>query len=372
MLDKIIMMDVNSSNCNRLITPLANYFVENNIAKEVAISYDSFIKGSELDDSKYASGVYKIKSTAEFKTISNSKNKSKTILLTQGYQISNLYWTCRYKKVGLQSYQYQHGMYAEFLKRDLLGYFSSIKKKIIYLKYLLYFVVRFERGIIKSLKINEKIKNSYKESLKPVLSNHLFVWGEYWKQWFVDNHFYASTDDGTVVGNPDYHTFIKGKKLVKDTNKICYIAQSYVEDGRMKREDYMKVINTFSQVFKDRLIVKLHPRSDTSMYKLVETNGGELTRGFPMPDVFIGHYSSLLALPINEGARVYILEMNNEETPVYYKKSASLVTKDIDELIETLNSDKRSKNPKNIAHYFKNLEEHPYEIISEKILADHN
>ena len=381
MLDKVIMMDVNSPNYNRLITPLANFFVENKIAKEVAISYDPFINASELDDSKYVSGVYKVKSSIEFNRIIKLKDKSKTVLMTQGYQISNLYWTYRYKKIGLKSYQYQHGMYAEFLKRDLLGYFSSIKKKIIYLKYLIYFIFRFNKGItlylinkdfIKSLNINDKIKNNYKSSLKPLLSNHLFVWGEYWKKWFVDNHFYESTKDATVVGNPDYHTFIKDKELVRDENKVCYIAQSYVEDGRMKREDYKKVIDKLSNSFKDKLVVKLHPRSDLSMYSLVKDNGGELTKGFPMPSSFIGHYSSLLALPINEGAKVFILEMNNEETPIYYKESATLVTNNINKLVEAVKQNKIVDSSKNIAYYFKNLQEHPYEIISQRILVNGN
>lgn len=134
----------------------------------------------------------------------------------------------------------------------------------------------------------------------------------------MDNHFYEATDTSTTVGNPDYHTFIKGKRTPMQKDKICYIAQTLVEDGRMDRADYKHIIDGLATAFGERLMIKLHPRSDKTIFEKVLACGGSLHMDFPICGTYLGHYSSLLALAANENSKVYLLEVNNEEIPSYF------------------------------------------------------
>lgn len=380
MIDKILLFDIYASNFNRLNIPLANYLVKNNIAKEVILIHNSYIKVSEINTEQFEENVSLKNIKKQHKELKNGMTGEKVAFLNHSFRVSDLYWTMRFKKIGIPCYQMQHGMYAEFLKRNFLGYFSSMDKKITYLGYFLYFFITFKLGIllyilnkdfIKSFKINNLLKSRFKKFLEPILSNHLFVWGEYWKQWFIDNHYYDSLDQGTVIGNPDYHVFLKGKNNASFNGKICYIAQTFVEDGRMGRDSYKKTIEELSGRYKEKLIIKLHPRSDTSIFQSVVDNGGELRNDFPLTDLYIGHYSSLLVLAIQRGAKVFLIEINNEEIPDYYYESATGIAKNIDELFLMVENENSYKgNIDNISFYFENKEEHPYKLIAEKILQD--
>ena len=75
---------------------------------------------------------------------------------------------------------------------------------------------------------------------------------------------------------------------------VCYIAQTFCEDGRMSKNDYVRIIQDLSKKFKKDLYVKLHPRSNVSLYSAVEENGGKLGYQYPTASMYIGHYLSLI------------------------------------------------------------------------------
>ncbi len=374
MVNKVLIYEVHFSNINRYVVPLAKYLIENLITKEVVIIYDSFVESDKID----LSGL----SNVTHNTVKDEYGRHKklplenTVFINYSYRITDLYWTYRFKKLDIYCCQVQHGMYAEFLERSFLGYFSAIGRKLTYLKYLFSFLLRFEpviftylfnKDFLKSFKINEYIEKR-KGKIIPVQSDHVFVWGEYWKEWFMKNHYYFSEDFFTIIGNPDYHTFIKHSKFKMQPEKVCYIAQTFVEDGRMEKNDYKKVIDKFADTLKDRLIIKLHPRSDKSIYEKVLETGGEITFDFPISGFYLGHYSSVLALAINvENSKVFLLEINNEEIPDYFRNSANKVFSEQDDLINAILENIDSVGAKQISYYFKNIERHPFEIISGKI-----
>ncbi|MBT8306700.1 MAG: alpha-2,8-polysialyltransferase family protein [Maribacter sp.] len=229
------------------------------------------------------------------------------------------------------------------------------------------FLYLFNKDFLKSFRINSHIEKRRKK-IAPVQSDHVFVWGEYWKEWFIKNHYYLSNDLFTIMGNPDYHTFIKHTKYEMQRDKVCYIAQTFVEDGRMERNDYKNIIDKFAEALKDRLIIKLHPRSDKSIFEHVLKMNGEITYDFPISGFYIGHYSSVLALAINMDSKVFLLEINNEEIPDYFRNSANMVFSKQDDLVNAILGNDDSVGSKQISYYFENIDQHPFEIISNKII----
>ncbi|GMN10063.1 hypothetical protein MTsPCn9_15220 [Croceitalea sp. MTPC9] len=378
MIEKILLFEVNASNFNRLIMPLANYFVENGISKKAIMVHDKHVPIHQVDRSKLSPSVSIEKINDIYDYTKKNAQVESIVFFTNGYRIADIYWTRKFRKAGAKCYQVQHGMYAEFLKRDFFGYFSSIGKKLSYLRFLSSIVFKLEIGLalylvnkdfIKSFYINNLIKRNFKKSISPALSHHVFVWGEYWKQWFIDNHFYNLIDNFTVVGNPDYHVFIKDKELEVVDEGTCYIAQTLVEDGRMAKEDFKGIIDRIADLFKEKMIIKLHPRSDKGLYERVVENGGKLTYGFPVPKIYLGHYSSLLALAIGQNVPVYILKINNEDIPDYYVSSATKIFDTVEELISFDFDNCTNGTNGDINYYFENKQEHPFKMIGEKLFS---
>ena len=373
MVDKVLIYEVHFSNINRYVVPLAKHLLEHAITKEVVVIYDSFVESEKISLGSLQNLTH---STAkkEFEKLKNVDN-SKTVFFNYSYRITDLYWTHKFKKNGVYCCQIQHGMYAEFLERSFFGYFSALNRKLTYLKYLFSFLMRFNFSIflylfnkdfLKSFRVNNYIEK-HKSEIVPVQSDHVFVWGDYWKEWFIKNHYYYSKVSFTTIGNPDYHTFIKNTKNEMQKDKVCYIAQTFVEDGRMEMKDYKKVIDKLAAGLKDRLIIKLHPRSDKSIFENVIKLGGNITYDFPITGFYVGHYSSVLALAINVGSKVFLLEINNEEIPDYFRNSANKVFDKSEDLVNAILNDENFVGSKQISYYFQNIEKHPFEIISNKI-----
>lgn len=373
MVDKILIYEVHFSNINRYVVPLAKYFLEKSIAKEVVIIYDTFVENDKISLGSIKNLSH---TTAKKEFVKHKKETNKKVVFfNYSYRITDLYWTDKFKKAGVYCCQIQHGMYAEFLERSFFGYFSALNRKFTYLKYMFSFLFRFKltiflylfnKDFLKSFRLNDFIEKR-KRKIVPVQSDHVFVWGDYWKEWFIKNHYYFSKISFTTIGNPDYHTFIKHNDYEMDENKVCYIAQTFVEDGRMERNDYIKVIDQLADALKERLIIKLHPRSDTSIFKRVVENGGEITLEFPITGFYVGHYSSVLALAINVNSKVFLLEINNEEIPDYFRNSANKVFSKSEELVKAIIENDDSVGSKQISYYFENIEQHPFEIICNKI-----
>ena len=105
--------------------------------------------------------------------------------------------------------------------------------------------------------------------------------------------------------------------------KYCYIAQTLFEDGRIERNAIDEVVEFLARLSKTAsLIVKRHPRSDDSLYY---SKGLEITDELYEADYYIGHYSSLLALPIFKGKKIILLPLKNHEIPIYFTENAYIL-----------------------------------------------
>ena len=80
------------------------------------------------------------------------------------------------------------------------------------------------------------------------------------------------------------------------------------------------------------MIVKRHPRSFNKIY---EDYGLETTNILPNAEVFIGHYSSLLAMPIAAGKKVALIPLDGHEIPNYFKR-CSYESKNSKDVIDVL------------------------------------
>ena len=179
MIDKALIYEVHFSNINRYVVPLAKHLINNSIAKEVVIIYDSFVE-SEKIELGILQNVSHNTAKREFTKHKNAEN-SKTVFFNYSYRITDLYWTYKFKKSGAFCCQIQHGMYAEFLDRSFFGYFSALNRKLTYLKYLFSFLLRFDftifvylfnKDFLKSFKVNDYIEKR-KNKIGPVQSDHV-------------------------------------------------------------------------------------------------------------------------------------------------------------------------------------------------------
>ena len=296
----IYLFDVTSSNINRILIPFANLAIELNFCKNAVILAEELVDKINLDKKSCSNKVL-------FSSFKNEKEKivklhsKKIILFTFGYRIADLYYTKIFNDLNISTVQIQHGMYQDFLKRSFFGYFKDLRKKLFYLKILFYFAFSsnkylllylLNKDFIKSKIINEKYKFIFSKKIKSIRSNTLYLRGSSWWEWFVDNHFYSQKENYRVMGNPDYNKFIKSQKN-QPYYEICYIAQTFVEDGRMEADEYKKILIPIAKAFGEKLCVKMHPRSNHELYSSVTLCGGKLINEFPKSKIYIGHYSSL-------------------------------------------------------------------------------
>lgn len=248
-------------------------------------------------------------------------NSSTVLLVVNAQRIPDSLLIAYAKTKGVPTLMIQHGMYNGHLKRV---HSLFIKKALKTIKYLLYsakigLIIRRNPIQISVNFIRTFVGyNSYKAILGKydyIFADYIQVYGEYW----IDYHkkFFGYNDNSKfqIVGYPE----LRNIKLSKSI-EVCYIAQTIIEDGRGTYDDlkptlaFLKLIaSTYS------LVIKRHPRSDNSLY----TNKGlEVTDELPNADVYIGHYSSLLAIPISLNKRVIILPIKGHDIPEYFANSA--------------------------------------------------
>ena len=361
----IVFFDVTASNINRIILPIVNILSKRKHNKIIILT-EKIINQKQIKQDKFLEAPQFL----NFNDILRKPTKKHNLFfVTFGYRIPDLYFTYQFKKRGFKTIQVQHGMYKDFLKRSITGYFLDLNRKFYYLKKTIFFLKKFNpviflylinKDFIKSYTINTLIKKN-QSKLEKIKSDAVFIWGESWRQWFIDNHFYTNESNFEVIGNPDFHKFIYQKKVI--SVNVCYIAQTFCEDGRMSKNDYVRIIQDLSKKFKKDLYVKLHPRSNVSLYSAVEENGGKLGYQYPTASMYIGHYSSLFALALNSESKVVLIKVNTEEIPDYFKSNADYYFESYTNFLEQEHF-KRKKTKRSIDKFFKNTTTPTNEIIS--------
>ncbi|ACJ28353.1 Conserved hypothetical protein [Shewanella piezotolerans WP3] len=324
---KIAVYDVNLVNHMNYIGGLIKEFRSRSI--EVIAFYDEYNSDAYSFLTEIGVTCIKVRHIS-FKEIASLLTKNQVTLLVHNAQrLGDTAFVSVARSLGLKSIMIQHGMYVSHLKRERSLFILKIIKTLRYVKYSrvvakaigLPFIGVFNAFIkhfVKSIDYTKAITFYNK-----INSDHVLVYGEFWKEYHSSNFGY-SKDCMSIIG---YHELlkvepIKSKEL--EQNKICYVAQTLVEDGRMGREqmaDFLRQLSSFSAQANIPVVVKLHPRSDISLY---ESHNFSLSEEqLPHVPIYLGHYSSLLAL-CGSISNLYLYEFPEHDIPDYFKENSSV------------------------------------------------
>lgn len=239
--------------------------------------------------------------------------------------------------IGIPTLMIQHGMYNGHLIREKSMFVKRIFKSLKYLIYA-YRIGEFTNAsnlkttisLIKTFSAYHSYKELF-ENEKILFCKHIHVYGEYWIQYHRNFFGYDNTTEFTITGYPHL-------RQIKTDGRynFCYIAQTLIEDGRLSLSKFAPILNLLVGLNKKHtVIIKRHPRSSD----IYENHGLKTTDKFPLADVYIGHYSSLLALPLSLSNKVAVIPIKGHIIPKYFLAGSKLC-KTEESLINLLHEEK--------------------------------
>ena len=250
-----------------------------------------------------------------------------------------------------------HGLYVENVKRNISFYLLSFKKELRTDGYLIDIgcftnSIKLPFGILLSFVVGMSRKYWMKSHFLQV--DHGLVWSKYWQIWHEKNWFMTPNKRWEVTGNPDT---LKFSKVELNSNNICYIYQTLVEDGRVTfhdMNDFYDGLATVAGKMNFKVNVKWHARGDATIKKSLEARGFIVHNNFPLTTLYVGHFSSLLGMvPLVEG-KIIIYELDGHDTPEPIRQCATSIAHNIPELERSLNlgSEARESKNKQAEYYF--------------------
>ena len=362
-MEKIAFFDLNVIGIGRYPSNIANEMVKHfgeNIEFYFLYEEDPNKKLKEVKKSlPKNSHLIKIKTVKYqyLKTLLQEINPKSLVVMAQ--RIPDNAIVAIANELGIKTFKFQHGLYIPHMKRNIALFIEKIRKTIRYMQYALVVAEATRLPKIKALKdyidVFIKGKNITKTSLPldKINAKKVFVYGEYWKQYHKEHYGY-SIDQQIVVGYPDLMILEEIKKKPQE-DAICYICQTLVEDGRLSREQMLQFIDILSDAIEDKkLYIKLHPRSDMSLYKKLQNKSNIifLKNDFPYCKKYIGHYSSMLAIAMYLTDEVFLWKFeDHNEYPFYFRENA-LLSNSKDDVRKFINRSKLIKQKKNKIEYF--------------------
>lgn len=170
-----------------------------------------------------------------------------------------------------------------------------------------------------------------------LIGDYVLTMGDYWSDYYVNTMKY-SKEQIRVMGDHDLDGFV-----VHDSceDAICYIATILVEDGSRTKSEFDVFLNALANTIdkNTKLYIKLHPRSNESLYDLLKDHNVEFIRQGDLPSVsvYIGHRSTLLARALYETDNLIIWKFQNEKED-FFEQFASKVCTNEQELHKALGS----------------------------------
>lgn len=299
------------------------FFYEQQDLQDVSAVLEKMPKNSEIIK------VESISSDNIMKLL-ESYNLDKLIVMAQRIPDSAIVSAA--KKLGIETYMYQHGLYVPFMKREANLFLNNIIKSVRYAQYA--FAVAGLIGVskikilISYIKIFIFGKNIMQLNLpvNKINTDWVLVYGEFWKKYHQDNYGYTQ-EQQIVVGAPDFADMPAVADAAHiEKRSVCYIAQSLVEDGRLNRAIMEKFLHDLSEIVERnnlKLSIKLHPRSDLSLYEHFSSSVEMSKADFPIANTYIGHYSSIIAKSTFYSNNILLVDFPEHEIPDYIKAVAS-------------------------------------------------
>ena len=234
------------------------------------------------------------------------------------------------KKSKIITIMLQHGLYVKFMRRTALLFLENLRKTLYYLYLVIQIAEQINLGIFRTARafvrhyIFGNVLGSQDFPNAKLNCDLVLVHGEYWKI-FHQKQFGYKLEQQIVVGSHDFNNrnFDNNEYDVA----VCYVAQTLVEDGRLSRRRMIKfvteVLRPLSNRFGEKFVVKLHPRSDLSLYSSLSKKTQFERLSLPTSKVVIGHYSSLLVEVVSFTEKLCLYEFEKHETPEYLRMIAS-------------------------------------------------
>ena len=192
--------------------------------------------------------------------------------------------------------------------------------------------------------------------------------GRLLKLWFQSYPYYDDNNKYLVCGGFDFELLQNLKNYLTDRKSVIYICQTLIEDGRMEPEMfkvYLERLYMCAKDFDGDFYLKLHPRSDLSLYKEIQNLDNVIvTHKFPIGDIYISHYSTLLSVCVYLKKKVLLVKFPGHEIPEAFEHMARNVINYQDEINLEKIEDFTSIDTD---HYYKYHEE-PYAEIANDII----
>ena len=188
-------------------------------------------------------------------------------------------------------------------------------------------IMRLRKGI------THIVADTFSERL---ICDYVLTMGEHWKDYYIQRGY--RTDQICLIGDHDLDDYEAEKEGASEA-AICYIATVLVEDGTVKRGQFIEFVKTMGEnISKDtKLYVKLHPRSDKSLYESLNDHNITYIRQGKLPSVnlYIGHHSTLLGRALYESDNL-ILWHFPREIGSFYDQFATAVCRNASEFTKAL------------------------------------
>ena len=262
------------------------------------------------------------------------KDVRPSIVVVLAHRLPDIALIIAARALSITTVYYQHGLYIPFMRREPSLFLRNLLKTFRYAAYAMSVgrhigIGRFS-GIAAYSKIFLRGQNIQHSGLPidSVIADCCLVYGKHWSDYHRQEYGYR-LDSIKVVGTPDLNGIdLDSSELMPFTKKsrsFCYVAQTLVEDGRLQREKMKIFLEGMAKSIKDcetQLIVKLHPRSDISLYENLNCNI-KLTHQFPATQGYIGHYSTILVRGIAFSDKFFLVNYPGHDIPEYIKLLAS-------------------------------------------------
>ncbi len=179
-----------------------------------------------------------------------------------------------------------------------------------------------------------------------LIGDYVLTMGEHWSDYYVNTMGYKP-EKIRIMGDHDLDGFSLGETK---ENAVCYIATILVEDGSRSREEFQKFVDALGNVVNKntKLYIKLHPRSDVSLYDSLKTHNVTIVRegALPSTNIYIGHRSTLLARALYETDNLIIWKFPNEKEDFFEQFAKEVVSteKELEEAYKKIDVNKDSNN----------------------------
>ncbi len=250
------------------------------------------------------------------------ENLDRLVVMAQRIPDSSIVAAAKF--VGIKTIMYQHGLYVPFMKREGSLFVINIRKTYRFIRYALTTASIINTSKIKTLQryINVYIfgKNIVASGFEidKVNVDKVLVYGEFWKEYHKEQYGY-SLNKQITVGAPDFSDLGQIKNTPQKKS-LCYIAQTLVEDGRLPRahmETFLSCVAKSVKKLNIDIYIRLHPRSDESLYKIFGDNVVLTKTEFPVTEVYLGHYSSLIAKSTFISDKLILVDFPEHNIPEY-------------------------------------------------------